>query len=140
MQCHLATPPPILSRVFQELSNGALGFNQAVKLSDVPFPFIFAQLLTLTILCFAIVSPIAFTVITGLSWFTPVISSITVTSFIALNQLAMELENPYGDQANTVPVMDLHERFVEGLVELYSMHLPNSRVAWIAEFLGNTPA
>ena len=41
----LMTPPPVLSRVYQELSNGMLGFNQSLKLADVPFPFIFAQIL-----------------------------------------------------------------------------------------------
>merc|ERR1719316_2486132 len=33
------------SRCYQELSNGMLGYNQSLKISDVPFPFIFAHIL-----------------------------------------------------------------------------------------------
>ena len=37
-------PPPILSRVYQELSNAMLGFNSAMKVATTPFPFPYAQL------------------------------------------------------------------------------------------------
>ncbi|CAE6968541.1 unnamed protein product, partial [Symbiodinium sp. CCMP2456] len=30
--------PPIQSRMYQELSNGMLGFNNCLKIADVPFP------------------------------------------------------------------------------------------------------
>ena len=32
-------PPPIVSRVFQELSNGVLAYNNACKMKEVPVPF-----------------------------------------------------------------------------------------------------
>merc|ERR1711920_220248 len=121
------TPAPILSRVFQELSNGALGYNQAEKLSDVPFPFVFAQLLALMILFFALCSPLAFTLLTGESWLTPLISATVVVSFWALNEIAKELENPFGNDANTVPLVDAHERFVEFVAEMFGAALPFDR-------------
>ena len=34
----LIMPPPIVSRIFQELSNGMLGFKQAYKIAVLPFP------------------------------------------------------------------------------------------------------
>merc|ERR1711920_663796 len=121
------TPAPILSRVFQELSNGALGYNQAEKLSDVPFPFVFAQLLAVMILFFALCSPLAFTLLTGESWLTPLISATVVVSFWALNEIAKELENPFGNDANTVPLVDAHERFVEFVAEMYGSSIPLDR-------------
>merc|ERR1719409_2529813 len=36
---HLKIPSPIVSRIFQQMSNGMLGFNQALKVAVVPFPF-----------------------------------------------------------------------------------------------------
>mmetsp|Transcript_36896 Transcript_36896/g.68944 ORF Transcript_36896/g.68944 Transcript_36896/m.68944 type:complete len:548 (-) Transcript_36896:49-1692(-) len=124
---HLIVAPPIVSRVFQEISNGALGYSQAEKLSDIPFPFIFAQLLAVAVIFIAIVSPIAFTLITGDSWLTPLVSTGVVTSFWALNEMAKELENPFGNEANNVPLLDAHERFIEFLTEMHGICLPKDR-------------
>merc|ERR1719389_963682 len=46
----LDAPAPIVTRVFQELSTGMLGFNQAHKVAMVPFPFPFAQMVSLLLL------------------------------------------------------------------------------------------
>jgi len=35
----VSVPPPILSRVYQELSNAMLGYNNALKVATTPFPF-----------------------------------------------------------------------------------------------------
>lgn len=123
----LAVAPPIISRVFQEISNGALGYSQAEKLSDIPFPFIFAQLLAVALIFIAIVSPICFTLITGDSFLTPLVSTGVVTSFWALNEMAKELENPFGNDANNVPLLDAHERFIEFLTEMHGICLPRDR-------------
>lgn len=127
LQPTVLVPPPILSRVYQELSNGSLGFSQAMKLSDIPFPFIFAQMLAVSITGFAVISPIAFTVISGDSWMTPVLSTGAVLAFWALNEIAMELENPFGEDANNLPLYDAHERFAEYCIELHGTCLPKGR-------------
>jgi len=127
LQPKLNTPAPILSRVYQELSNGALGFSQAEKLSDIPFPFIFAQLLNCMLITFTFISPLIFIVFTGVSWMTPFLSTLTVFNFWALNEIAKELENPFGDEPNNVPVVGNHERFVEVLMEMHISHLPSDR-------------
>merc|ERR1719261_1521935 len=67
LQPKLMTPPPVLSRVYQELSNGMLGFNQSLKLADVPFPFIFAQILEAMLTMFLIGAPVMVVVITGIN-------------------------------------------------------------------------
>lgn len=36
-------PPPIVSRIFQELSNGLLAYNHATKMKEVPVPFAYVQ-------------------------------------------------------------------------------------------------
>merc|ERR1712107_452284 len=50
--------PPIQSRMYQELSNGMLAFNQALKVADVPFPFPYAQLLYVLLVVFVLLIPI----------------------------------------------------------------------------------
>merc|ERR1712007_192912 len=123
----LVTPPPIQSRVFQEISNGSLGYSQSEKLADIPFPFIFAQLLALQILFLAVVSPLTFTVLTGDSMLTPIVATVAVMSFWSLNELAKELENPFGEEANNIPIIDVHERFVEFLIEVHGTKIPWDR-------------
>lgn len=123
----MGTPPPIMSRVYQEISNGALGYNQAEKLTDIPFPFIFAQLLAIAIIFVAIVGPISFTLITGHSWLGPMVSTLVIMTFWALNEMAKELENPFGPEANNVDIVDDHERFICCLGEIYGGQLPEDR-------------
>lgn len=120
-------PAPILSRVYQEISNGALGYSQAEKLADIPFPFIFAQILALAVMTIACVSPIAFEIITGRTALTPFISTVVVLSFWSLNEMAKELENPFGVEANNVPIVDHHERFVSFIGEIHGCNLPADR-------------
>jgi hypothetical protein len=124
----VAVPPPIISRVYQELSNGALGYSQAEKLADVPFPFIFAQCLALSLVIFTLVAPIAFADLAGNSKLNPVISSFVIVLFWSLNEMAKELENPFGIEANNVPVGDYHERFVFFLGQTHHNMLPRDRV------------
>eukprot|EP00397_Hematodinium_sp_SG-2012_P050416 GEMP01058586.1.p1 GENE.GEMP01058586.1~~GEMP01058586.1.p1 ORF type:complete len:416 (+),score=75.02 GEMP01058586.1:187-1434(+) len=94
----LRVPPPIATRLYQELSDGILGFNQALKISLVPFPFPFAQMLTLLMLTFVITSPII--IITA------------VFGFWGLNEIAVELENPFGDDLNDLPLVAIHSELI----------------------------
>ena len=55
----LNMPPPIVSRIYQELSNGSIGFHQAQKIARVPFPFPYAQLLAIMRLYFILTVPLA---------------------------------------------------------------------------------
>jgi len=130
VQPKLMTPPPVLSRVYQELSNGMLGFNQSLKLADVPFPFIFAQILEAMLTIFLVIAPLVVVVITGVDlrhWLTPFATSVVVMSFWSLNEMAKELENPFGDDVNDVPIANGHERFVEALTQVYYASIPEDQ-------------
>lgn len=128
VEMKLVTPAPIMSRVYQELSNGMMGFSQAQKLADIPFPFIFAQLLALNIIFVAIAAPPIITIITGNSLVTPIIATVCVMAFWALNEIAKELENPWEMDANDIPIVDAHERFVEFLISSHGAGLPEDRL------------
>merc|ERR1719426_359758 len=77
----ILTQAPILSRVYQELSNGMLGYNQAYKIALVQFPFAFAQLLTVFCLAFALCCPVTVYVFTGGEFLTPGLTLMTVMGF-----------------------------------------------------------
>ena len=49
---------PIISRMYQELSNGMLGFHNAVKIKTTPFPFPFAQIISISMFVLTVTLPI----------------------------------------------------------------------------------
>jgi len=118
LQGFLLTQPPILSRVYQELSNGMLGFNQGYKIALVQFPFAFAQMLTLFLVAFLFACPIAVYVFTGGEFLTPALTLFTVLGFWGIHEIAVEIENPFGMSVNHLPLIELHETMTETLVEV----------------------
>lgn len=123
------TGSPIISRVYQELSDGNCGYHQAEKLADVPFPFIFAQLLALTIMFVAFAAPPVITILMGseASLITPIVATAAVVAFWSLNEIAKELENPFELDLNDIATVDMHERFVDFLMNCHGKTHPKDR-------------
>jgi len=115
----LTIPPPILSRFYQELSNGLVGFAQAYKVTATPFPFPFAQILALLLSVFCIVCPLIVVQMTDGRILPPILSFCAILSYWGLNQIAVELENPFGDDDNDLPLVDMHNFFVKAVEEAY---------------------
>lgn len=105
--------PPIQSRMYQELSNGMLGFNQCMKLADVPFPFPYAQMLTWLLCCFTAFIPVYVSVFCNSMYTTPIMSFCLFQGIWGLNETAKELENPFGTDENDICLGDFHLRFVD---------------------------
>lgn len=129
----LDIPPPIFSRVFQELGAGNVGFHQAKKLSDIPFPFIFTQLLAWMIFFACLLVPIfaaqlSFQQDEEPNYFTVALSVMVCVPLVGLNEVSKELENPFGLDANDVPLMEGLERFVESLLDSYFTKLPTDHL------------
>mmetsp|Transcript_17849 Transcript_17849/g.31260 ORF Transcript_17849/g.31260 Transcript_17849/m.31260 type:complete len:493 (-) Transcript_17849:207-1685(-) len=114
-------PPPIVSRCYQELSNGMLGFNQAIKVADIPFPFPFSQLLEILLRVFTSVVPLYVARFTKGLVMTPLLSLGITLALWSLSEISRELENPFADGPNQLPVIDMHERFVDLLRTVYNM-------------------
>merc|ERR1712185_491911 len=56
----LAMPPPIVSRIYQEIALGNTAFKQALKISRIRFPFPYAQLLEVVKFFVICVTPLVF--------------------------------------------------------------------------------
>jgi hypothetical protein len=118
--CHLAedldVPPPIQSRMYQEISNAMVGFENCVKISDVPFPFPYAQLLNCLVLSFACFMPVSVACFTRSFIAGPIITFVVWCAIWGVNQVAQVLENPFGTNINCICLEDLHASFL-GLLE-----------------------
>jgi len=137
------TPPPIMSRCYQELSNGMLGFNQTVKMADIPFPFPFSQLLELLLIIFTCILPFYTAIFTEGQISTPILAFFITIGFWSLSEISRELEDPFSDGPNQLPIIDMHERFVELLRQIYHTRRPprTKRQEWRdLESMGATPS
>ena len=91
----LRVPPPVLSRVYQTLSDGMLGFNQADKLAKTPFPMPYAQMLTVLLLVFNVTLPVMIAGNVNALWLAIVMNVVSVVAYQGLNETARELEDPF---------------------------------------------
>ena len=112
-------PPPIVSRIFQEISNGILAYNNATKLKEIPVPFGYVQFNALFLFLFQLLSPLAVACFTSQS---PLLSSIlsffVVFAFTAIWLVANEMEDPFGSQANDMPMLSYHEEFCSSIAAM----------------------
>jgi len=130
---NLLVAPPIISRVYQEISNGMLAFFMAnMKISMVPFPFPFAQVLTYALYAFYFVSP--FIVLEELTGETKLnirqilipllLNFATCVGYASVNEIAVELEEPFGFDSNDYPVHAQQNIIVRTLEDTFCCQAP----------------
>eukprot|EP00927_Polykrikos_kofoidii_P060521 TRINITY_DN5547_c0_g1_i1.p1 TRINITY_DN5547_c0_g1~~TRINITY_DN5547_c0_g1_i1.p1 ORF type:complete len:579 (-),score=73.90 TRINITY_DN5547_c0_g1_i1:189-1925(-) len=119
--------PPIISRVFQELSNGVVDVMNAKKITEVQFPFPYAQMITVMLLMHWTLTPVVGAVIIGPQqrYIGSIIVFITLFSLWCLNYTAAELEMPFGDDPNDLPVADMVHSFNSSLKNLLEPMVQN---------------
>jgi predicted membrane chloride channel (bestrophin family) len=92
--------PPIISRLYQEISDGMVGYSQARKIAYIPFPFPHAQITALFILVVVALIPILMMTFVDNEAFGAVLNGLTVMCFAGLHEVSRELENPFQNVPN----------------------------------------
>lgn len=100
----LRTPPPILSRVYQTISRGFVNLLNAKKITDTKFPFPYAQLIVSLLSLLTILTPIMIGQKVRNKLIASLLTFIPVFGMYSVNFIAMELENPFGIDANDLPL------------------------------------
>lgn len=116
----LRVPPPILSRAFQELSNGMLCFQEAIKVSSVPFPFPYAQTCDCLLVIHWLITPVVTCQWFSSPWYAGAFSFIIVFIFWVLNSISVEIENPFGADPNDIDCEAFHKEMNLALLQLLS--------------------
>lgn len=115
---------PILSRVFQEFSIGIVHFVDAQKLSTVPFPFPFAQALWALLAIFSLFV-IPFICASGMGMYrASAYTFVIVFVFWAVHHISVEIELPFGDDPNDLPLVTMNRRFNKRLERLCACRCP----------------
>lgn len=117
---------PILSRLYQIISDGNLGYNQAVKIAKVPFPFPHAQITAFFTVAIIVFFPILYYSYVKKLWLSCVMNLFSVVCFLGLHEVARELENPFTHVPNDLPLTTYQAQFNEALVTIYAGYNPNS--------------
>jgi len=114
----LPIPPPILSRVFHGFSQGMVHYYDARNISHVPFPFPYAQILSVLLLVHMFIAPAAISCFVDSHGWSAVITFVSVLPVWAINLIAGELEQPFGDDKNDLPLSKMHIEMNRGLLML----------------------
>lgn len=99
--------PPILSRVYNQLGNGIVNLTNARKITEFSIPFPLAQMITVMLLFHWSVIPLICATTIDTSWWSSVLCFVVVFSYWSINYIATELEMPFGDDPNDLPLHDM---------------------------------
>eukprot|EP00933_Yihiella_yeosuensis_P050303 TRINITY_DN48078_c0_g1_i1.p1 TRINITY_DN48078_c0_g1~~TRINITY_DN48078_c0_g1_i1.p1 ORF type:complete len:542 (-),score=63.55 TRINITY_DN48078_c0_g1_i1:178-1803(-) len=99
----LPIAPPVLSRAFQEMSRGIVNLQNARKIADFPFPFPYAQTSMVLLLLHWSVVPVLCAMLLEKTK-AAVVSFLVVFFLWCLNFIALQLESPFGSEANDLPM------------------------------------
>mmetsp|Transcript_27198 Transcript_27198/g.75024 ORF Transcript_27198/g.75024 Transcript_27198/m.75024 type:complete len:609 (-) Transcript_27198:81-1907(-) len=117
--------PPIISRIIQFLGDGMIYYNHARKIMFIPFPFPHAQLSSCYIL--VAIPAVAFLMdqYTVDNWVGAVLTFFTITALSGIHEVARELENPFRNVPNEIPLVTLQAQFNEALLTMYAGYHPD---------------
>ena len=102
----------IMTRFFNEMSNGMLGYNQALQVALLPFPYPCAQLLAWFLTFLFLFCPIMTVCMAPGLLFPSGFSFIVIFAYWSVNETAKVLERPFGDDPCDLPLLETHECFV----------------------------
>jgi len=117
--------PPIISRIIQFLGDGMIYYNQSRKIMFIPFPFPHSQLSAIYVL--VAVPTIAFLMdqYTDNLWVGCILTFLTVTALSGIHEVARELENPFRNVPNEIPLATLMAEANEALLTMYAGYHPD---------------
>mmetsp|Transcript_104384 Transcript_104384/g.207301 ORF Transcript_104384/g.207301 Transcript_104384/m.207301 type:complete len:547 (-) Transcript_104384:142-1782(-) len=124
----LKVAPPILSRVFNQLGNGIVNLNNARKITEFPIPFPLAQMITFMLAFHWIITAFVCAASVERSFWAGILSFIVTFSFWSINYIAVELEQPFGDDPNDLPLHEMQADLNKSLIALLhpcAQHAPD---------------
>merc|ERR1712179_123778 len=106
----LPAPPPILSRAFQEVSRGIVNLQNARKIAEFPYPYPLAQISMLLQILHWFVFPFASALFLSRG-FAALLSLSTIFGIWCIHFNAIELEFPFGERINDLPMMEFQQEW-----------------------------
>jgi predicted membrane chloride channel (bestrophin family) len=115
-----AVGPPIISRIIQFLGDGMIYYNHARKIMFIPFPFPHAQLSVMFILVLVPCIPFLMDQYVDEVWLAATLTFFTVMCLSGIHEVARDLENPFRNVPNELPLVTFQAEYNEALITMYS--------------------
>jgi len=119
-----AQDPALTSRVYQDILHGMTAYKKALMIAVVPFPFCFVQMLHVLLYVFICSCPLMVIVFTSSASTAAVMTFCTIVGYWGINGIAAELENPYGEELNDLPLEEMNADFVDTIRCLHNRSVP----------------
>jgi predicted membrane chloride channel (bestrophin family) len=122
-----------LSRYYN-LNAGLESFAQCKKIVDTPFPYPYAQGITIMLILFTIAVPVQVCELVNNSFVAVVVSFFGVSIVAMVNRVATDLEEPFMEDTNDLPLLQLHTDFNEKIASLlmpqyWRTHWPHQKAS-----------
>jgi hypothetical protein len=105
----LLVAPPILSRVYQTLSRGFVNLLNAKKIADTRFPFPYAQTISTLLYANLVLTPVLVVNLVQSPIWSPLFVAVPLFGAFSMNFVGMDLENPFGDDDNDLPLQHFQD-------------------------------
>ena len=110
--------PPIISRLYQEISNSMLGFSQAKRIAHLPFPFVYAQLTELLVVLLVVAIPLLMNSFIDTLLMGAIFTFFSCLGFCSLYEATREMEDPFLFEPNDLNMLSWQGEFNEMLLLL----------------------
>lgn len=117
---------PLLARAYRHISDGCVGYNQARKIAYVPSPFPEGQMSSIFVFIVLFIFPVVFQSYVKILWFGCFMNTLTVLCFLGLHEVARELEDPFHNIPNDLPLTTFQAQMNEALVTMYAGFHPDA--------------
>ncbi|MCY1001092.1 bestrophin family ion channel [Myxococcus sp. MISCRS1] len=92
------------------------------RIASTPIPYVYSVMLHRTVYIYSLLLP--FALAGSLGWSTPLVSVFVTYTFIALDMVTSELEDPFGTEPNDLPLDALTRNIERAVLELAGEPLP----------------
>ena len=117
--------PPIISRIIQFLGDGMIYYNHARKVMFVPFPFVHAQISVIFNVVVIFYAPFLMFQYINEVWLGSTLTFFLVLCLCGINEVARELENPFRNVPNELPLVTFAAQYNEALYTMYAGYHPD---------------
>lgn len=109
---------PILTRSLQEMSRGVVNLNNVRRIKDIPFPYPYHQVILILLMLHWLATPILASLYIHSAVLSTVFVFIGQAGFWSLIYTASQLDQPFGEDANDLPMAGLQQDFNRSLLSL----------------------
>mmetsp|Transcript_109842 Transcript_109842/g.218146 ORF Transcript_109842/g.218146 Transcript_109842/m.218146 type:complete len:608 (+) Transcript_109842:84-1907(+) len=102
----LNAPPPLVTRIFQELGQGVLEFNNMRKVRDIPIPYPYSQMVTLLLIFHVTFTAVAAAFAIDHDLIAFMITFMSVMANVGAYYVSHEVERPFGSNMNDLPMVE----------------------------------